>query len=171
MKLWNYIQGNRKGKDAHRLEREALKDPFLSEALEGLDSVKGNHAKRIEVLQKQVAVASRPKLHPLTRWSIAASILLLVSFGGYFFLMERNIYQMHEALQIQEKPEIDEPYAMQKNATEVLIEEREKKQQEQQKQPEAKPDISPLVSEKEQLITEDYAVLAQADIVDRKSVV
>lgn len=32
----DYLRGNRKGKPAHKLEREALSDPFLYEALEGL---------------------------------------------------------------------------------------------------------------------------------------
>ena len=33
-----YLHGNRKGKAANRMEREALSDPFLYEALEGLAS-------------------------------------------------------------------------------------------------------------------------------------
>lgn len=33
-----YLYGNRKGKAANRMEREALSDPFLFEALEGLTS-------------------------------------------------------------------------------------------------------------------------------------
>ena len=31
-----YLHGNRKGKAANHMEREALSDPFLYEALEGL---------------------------------------------------------------------------------------------------------------------------------------
>ena len=33
--LMQYIQGSRKAKEAHRLEKEAMKDPFLSDALDG----------------------------------------------------------------------------------------------------------------------------------------
>lgn len=32
-----YLHGNRKGKAANRMEREALSDPFLFEALDGVD--------------------------------------------------------------------------------------------------------------------------------------
>ena len=37
-----YLHGNRKGKAANRMEREALSDPFLYEALEGLTSTPGD---------------------------------------------------------------------------------------------------------------------------------
>ena len=30
MKLLDYIRGARKGKEAHRLEKEAMRDPFLA---------------------------------------------------------------------------------------------------------------------------------------------
>lgn len=46
--LMQYIQGSRKGKEAHRLEKEAMKDPFLSDALDGFQAVKGNHVESIE---------------------------------------------------------------------------------------------------------------------------
>ena len=32
MKLLDYIRGARKGKEAHRLEKEAMRDPFLADA-------------------------------------------------------------------------------------------------------------------------------------------
>ena len=32
MKLSDYIRGFRKGKEAHRLEKEAMRDPFLADA-------------------------------------------------------------------------------------------------------------------------------------------
>lgn len=39
MKLLDYIRGARKGKEAHRLEKEAMRDPFLADALEGYSRV------------------------------------------------------------------------------------------------------------------------------------
>ena len=41
MKLIDYITGNRKGREARRIEREAMDDPFLRDALEGYDAVLG----------------------------------------------------------------------------------------------------------------------------------
>ena len=87
MKLKRYIQGDRKGKDANRIERDALKDPFLYEALEGFDAVEGDHAKRIEELQGMITrKAAAPVRRPWLRWSAAASVLLLISFGGYLYM-------------------------------------------------------------------------------------
>jgi len=91
MKLKDYIRGNKKGKEAHRIERDALKDPFLYEALEGFDDVPGDHAKLIEDLQEQITKATRPAAQrSWLQWSAAASILLLVSFGGYLLLTDRE---------------------------------------------------------------------------------
>ena len=43
MKLLDYIRGLRKGKEAHRLEKESMKDPFLADAMDGYGQVEGNH--------------------------------------------------------------------------------------------------------------------------------
>ena len=43
MKLLDYIRGLRKGKEAHRLERESMQDPFLADAMDGYSQVEGNH--------------------------------------------------------------------------------------------------------------------------------
>lgn len=53
--LMQYIQGPRKGKDAHRLEKEAMKDPFLSDALDGFQAVKGNHVESIEEMRRRIS--------------------------------------------------------------------------------------------------------------------
>lgn len=89
MKLWRYIQGFRKGKEAHRLELESMKDPFLADALDGYDRVKGNHAKRLEQLQKQVSKkAGKKKSGYVRAAAIAASVLLIVGIGSVIMLRE-----------------------------------------------------------------------------------
>ena len=87
MNLKEYIQGKRKGKDANRIERDALKDPFLNEALEGFDANEGDHVKQIEKLQKMITKkAASPVRRSWLVWGAAASTLLLVTFGGYFYI-------------------------------------------------------------------------------------
>ena len=51
MKLLDYIRGLRKGKEAHRLEKESMKDPFLADAMDGYGQVEGNHEQRIGQLR------------------------------------------------------------------------------------------------------------------------
>lgn len=49
-----YLHGNRKGKAANRMEREALSDPFLFEALEGLTSTPGDPLDGLIRLERQL---------------------------------------------------------------------------------------------------------------------
>ncbi len=63
MKLLRYIQGLRKGKDAHRIEKDAMTDPFLADALEGFDEVDGSHTERIERMQRRIAQLSQKNRH------------------------------------------------------------------------------------------------------------
>lgn len=87
MKLLQYIKGLRRGKDAHRIELEAMKDPFLSEALEGYDAVDDNHPERIERMREQINNKQHPKQVSWRKtWGIAAAILLCLSLGSYFFI-------------------------------------------------------------------------------------
>ncbi len=115
MKWMDYIRGLRKGKEAHRIEREAMNDPFLSDALEGFDSVKGDHARRVEELQERFAAThmprhrhlptpSAPSRHrSLRRWSIAASLLVAVLGGSYLLWMKAPETIPHKELSIVEE--------------------------------------------------------------------
>lgn len=88
MKLRHYIQGNRKGKEAHRIEKEAMHDPFLSDALEGFEQVKGDHARQIEQLSRQITRSSKRRAIPMRAWSIAASLLIVIGTGTWFLIRE-----------------------------------------------------------------------------------
>lgn len=84
--LMQYIQGSRKGKEAHRLEKEAMKDPFLSDALDGFQTVEGNHVESIEEMRRRISRRTRSHRDSITKWSIAASLLICLGFGSYFWL-------------------------------------------------------------------------------------
>ena len=75
MKLLDYIRGLRKGKEAHRLEKESMQDPFLADAMDGYNQVEGNHEQRIEKLRMQVSAHSAKKKNTRAiTWSIAACL-------------------------------------------------------------------------------------------------
>lgn len=61
MKLTDYIFGSRRGREANAIEREAMTDPFLAEALDGYDEVYGDHAGRLASLSQRVAMASNKR--------------------------------------------------------------------------------------------------------------
>mgnify|MGYP005798868803 CR=1 FL=1 len=54
MKLTDYIFGSRRGREANRLERDAMSDPFLAEALDGFDGVYGNHSDKLADLRQRI---------------------------------------------------------------------------------------------------------------------
>lgn len=86
MNFLRYIQGFRKGKEAHRLEKEAMQDPFLADALEGYSRLQSDPLPHIDELRKQVARRSRKRTFPIRKWSIAAGILLVIGFGSWWTL-------------------------------------------------------------------------------------
>lgn len=81
MKLIEYITGSRRGREANRLEREAMGDPFLADAMQGYDSVEADHAGRVERLMREVELRSRKSSKIAMRrriiagWSAAAVLL------------------------------------------------------------------------------------------------
>ena len=93
MQIKDYIQGNKHGKEANKLEREAMNDEFLQEALEGFDAVPGNHTEIIERLEKKIispTQVSKSNRKVLYICSAAASVLLLIGFGVYFMMDTRE---------------------------------------------------------------------------------
>lgn len=83
MKLIDYIRGDRRGPEAHRTELDAMTDPFLHEAFEGYDTVKGDHAEALERLLDRVRTRTETKSRlPLLYWSAASVGLLLLLAGG-----------------------------------------------------------------------------------------
>lgn len=90
MNLLRYIQGSRTGKKAHDVERKAMQDPFLAEALEGYDTVQGEHAERIEQMQQRIAEKSKRQPPLYLWWSMAASLLLCIVAGTYFLTRENG---------------------------------------------------------------------------------
>ena len=85
MKLLDYIRGLRKGKEAHRLEKESMQDPFLADAMDGYNQVEGNHEQRIEQLRIQISARSTKKRNTYAIiWSVAACLVIGFGISSYF---------------------------------------------------------------------------------------
>ena len=92
MRLSDYIQGLRKGKEAHRLEKESMKDPFLADAIDGYNQVEGNHEQRIEKLRMQVSAHSAKKKNTYAiTWSIAACLIIGFGISSYFLFLKKSM--------------------------------------------------------------------------------
>ncbi|MCD8260617.1 MAG: carboxypeptidase-like regulatory domain-containing protein [Bacteroides sp.] len=129
----NYIKGFRKGKEAHRLEKEAMKDPFLSEALEGYDQVPGEHEKAILDMQNRITGKSARRKSDGWIWSAVAVVTGLLFVGGYYLWNKEEFEKftripevaMNDVLQEEQVPETVLPPDLvtrhQKKETEITL--------------------------------------------------
>ena len=98
MKLLDYIRGLRKGKEAHRLEKESMKDPFLADAMDGYGQVEENHEQRIGQLRMQVSARATKKRNLSKKqnsyavtWSIAACLVIGIGISCYFLFLKKRM--------------------------------------------------------------------------------
>ena len=83
MKLIDYIQGKRHGSEANRLEREALNDPFLQDAIEGFDAVPGDHLTSINLLEEDLKrrITRKPRVITYRWWAVGIAVSLILALG------------------------------------------------------------------------------------------
>ncbi len=78
MNLKDYIRGQRRGKEANQLERKAMEDPFLQDAIDGYDSVEGNHISAIDDLEKRLSTPKKRFNKRVWIGAAAAAVVLLI---------------------------------------------------------------------------------------------
>ena len=80
-----YLNGELNANAMHKLEREALDDPFLMDALEGYtDAGKDQHANLNDLSGRlqQRTTEKKGRVIPWKVWSIAASVIIVLTIGG-----------------------------------------------------------------------------------------
>ncbi|MBV8254484.1 MAG: energy transducer TonB [Chitinophaga sp.] len=94
-----YLAGELDDKAMHALERQALADPFLAEALQGFESAMPDQSANMDDLHTRLATRVAPakdKIRPLYyRIAAAAAILLLLCTGGWFLLKQPVAHTDH----------------------------------------------------------------------------
>lgn len=93
MNLWNYIQGFRKGKEANRIEKEAMQDPFLADALAGYEQVKGDHSKRIKKIRKQLPGQTLQDLYSYQVLGVACCLAILICAMAFLHIYRSSIFK------------------------------------------------------------------------------
>lgn len=88
MKPTDYLTSDRRGREAHDLELEAQCDPFLAEALQGMEETPGDHRAAIESLRLRITErasreAHRLRLRRIRQWTAAAAVVLLLATAGF----------------------------------------------------------------------------------------
>ena len=89
MSLSDYIKGNRYGKKAHRLEYDAMRDPFLQDAIDGyLESDRPTY--HLKKLTNGIKKRTRNKYYRLQTWGIVACALLIICLSIFFFVYDSD---------------------------------------------------------------------------------
>jgi cytoskeletal protein RodZ len=82
-----YLNGELDARAMYELERRALDDPFLMDALEGFEQAKGDQQSNINELSDRLHKRIAKKENRIIPWgplSIAASILIIIGVGIWF---------------------------------------------------------------------------------------
>jgi len=169
MQLKDYIRGDRRGKEANRLEREAMNDPFMQEALDGFDAVAGDHVPIIERLEKKYTIPAivHHRNRTLWYWSAAASILLLVGMSAYFFLERTSPLSFGEDSGVRHTPVIamNQPNESEDIIPDVSIASQLMQIEEQQQDTQAPQNqlrITPASENKLEIVEADTEIVADA---------
>ena len=88
-----YLDGQLDAKEMHQLERRALDDPFLMDALEGYGAAGGYRDDPLDELSARLHKRIEPakaRVLPLRTIGIAASILIVCSAGIWWFSSDRT---------------------------------------------------------------------------------
>lgn len=86
LELKAYLGGRRTGRQAHGLERAAMDDPFLAEALEGLETVEPDQV-AVDLQALRARLDKQKRIAPAYwRWAAGISVLLLASAAIWFVL-------------------------------------------------------------------------------------
>jgi hypothetical protein len=101
-----YHAGTMPAREMHALEKEALEDPFLEDALEGY-SITSTPASDAAVLRERISDAVSAKkvffLSPKKGWWRIAALLVIMAGAGYLFLTVNNKVSEHNNLAKNEK--------------------------------------------------------------------
>ena len=93
--IQRYLQGSMSAKEMHDLERAALEDPFLADALEGYSEADMQQAQThltqiesaIQQPRQQGKVVPLPRLKKYRSWQVAAAVILLACIGTISFFI------------------------------------------------------------------------------------
>ena len=91
MKLLDYIRGLRKGKEAHRLERESMQDPFRP--MLWMVTAGGGKSRTTDRETADAGFSSFGKeknTHAIT-WSIAACLIIGFGVSSYFLFLKKSM--------------------------------------------------------------------------------
>ncbi|WP_342646416.1 carboxypeptidase-like regulatory domain-containing protein [Mucilaginibacter sp. CSA2-8R] len=89
-----YLNGELDARAMHELERQALDDPFLADALEGYAQKPVSSAAHLNDLHKRLQQRIQPerkRLELFAKLSIAATVLIVIGVGSWYWLFNQPL--------------------------------------------------------------------------------
>ena len=91
--IQRYLSGNMSASEMHAMEKAALDDPFLADAIEGMDQVMQSHGEapvnqNLEELRTAIAEKIQPgsgKVRGMVWWRIAAAAVVVIAAGVFLW--------------------------------------------------------------------------------------
>lgn len=161
-RIVDYLRGDGRGKEANSLEKEALNDAFLYEALEGLAGMQRDAVRDIEGLSRWLQKRTR------SRWSVVGKMwgtlaaVVVIGFGiwvGFRQIQRGGERQQGEALSLAGSEILEQETAGEKSDTGVMRGEAE------QRQAGGSPDSFRMVRKPESTDSSASALLVERDSV------
>ena len=96
--LEDYLDGNLDSKAMHKIEKQALEDPFVAQALAGLSESRGKAVQNVSLLQKQlyerIAQQQVTRTETVFTWQrlsvAAAAAVMFISVSIMFFMKDKE---------------------------------------------------------------------------------
>lgn len=101
-----YLNGELDARAMHELERRALDDPFLMDALEGYEHAQSDQQANLDELSERLQKRTDKKVIRMIPWgpmSIAASVLILLG-AGILFLTKKSAQPVKQDIALFERP-------------------------------------------------------------------
>ena len=107
----SYLKGELDSKAMHLLEKQALDDPFLMDALEGYENNNSQQVQLDEIRKRLQQRVSKPerRIIPLRFIAIAASVLIVISICGTWFYSNRYLNSNKKQIAENIKPVVAKP--------------------------------------------------------------
>lgn len=105
----DYFAGKLDAKTMHALEKRALEDPFLAEAMEGFHNRPDNVSKDLDDLQVRLENRIHKESFALKPWLVAASVIMLLGIGTYFIWNNSNNKTQNLAKEIVQNAIVQQP--------------------------------------------------------------
>ena len=104
--ILQYLSGKLSPSEMHAMEKAALDDPFLAEAMEGYAGMQENDLKeQLQYLREAISktpapevIAIKKQVSRFTTWRVAAAILLLCSVIGLTYLLTNNELSKNDSI-------------------------------------------------------------------------